>query len=84
MGIIEAILTGLQFKGLQKPLVFFSMPVGFIAFSMLGIVVIAAAVEGIQGQGEPRLLARADVAGFSLLFFGLAAACGYFIKRCFD
>ncbi|WP_394165514.1 GNAT family N-acetyltransferase [Neptunomonas phycophila] len=31
MGLIEAILLGLQFKNLQKPFVFFSMLIGFMS-----------------------------------------------------
>ncbi|MBU2876459.1 hypothetical protein [Aliiglaciecola lipolytica] len=36
VGLIESILIGLQFDRLQKPLVFFSMLIGFFFFSVAG------------------------------------------------
>ena len=52
MGLIEAILIGLQFKRLEKPLVFVSMLFGFLFFVVFGIVIVAAGLEGFMaGKG---------------------------------
>ena len=36
MGLIEETLLGIQFKRLEKPIVFFSMLIGFLFFYALG------------------------------------------------
>ncbi len=80
MGLIEAILIGLQFKRLEKPLVFVSMLFGFLFFVVFGIVIVAAGLEGFMaGKG---LFPSVAISSLSLIFFGLASVCGYFIKRC--
>ncbi|WP_415884566.1 hypothetical protein [Neptuniibacter sp. QD34_54] len=88
MGLIEAILLGIQFKRLQKPLVFFSMLIGFILFSIFGLSIVWAVVSGLVTTEKEITLqllgASAGLAAFALLFFGLAWVCGYFIKRCFQ
>ena len=80
MGLIEAILAGIQIKRLQKPIIFFFMLIGFIVFSLFGVVMIGVGIEGLMaGKGiKPSL----GIASFSTVFFGLSAVCGYFIKRC--
>ena len=88
MGLIEAILLGIQFKRLQKPVVFFAMLVGLILFSVFGVGVIGALISTI-GNAEKEFTLQFFGAGFGLLaisfiFFCLASACGYFIKRCFE
>lgn len=88
MGLIEAILLGIQFKKLQKPLVFFSMLIGFILFSIFGISILWAVVSGLVTTEKEITLqllgASIGLAAFGFLFFGLAWVCGYFIKRCFQ
>ncbi|WP_415884864.1 hypothetical protein ACMXYO_09305 [Neptuniibacter sp. QD37_6] len=88
MGLIEAILLGIQFKRLQKPLVFFSMLIGFILFSIFGLSIVWAVVSGLVTTEKEITLqllgASAGLAVFAFLFFGLAWVCGYFIKRCFQ
>lgn len=80
MGLIEAILIGLQFKRLEKPLVFISMLVGFLFFTALGMVIVAAGIEAfVAGKG---LIPSVGFSALSIIFFGLSAVCGYFIKRC--
>jgi len=87
MGLIEAILLGVQFKRLQKPLVFFSMLVGLVAFTVFGVSIIGAVVVELTsaGKGVTFQLAGASfgLVAISGMFFGLAWLCGYFIKRCF-
>lgn len=88
MGLIEAILMGLQFKRLQKPLVFFSMLIALILFSIFGVGIIGALIESLLNS-ERELTSEAILPSFGLLlismfFFALASLCGYFIKRCFD
>ena len=80
MGLIEAILVGIQFKRLEKPIVFISMLVCLIAFSIIGVVIVLACFEALSnGKGA---LPSLGLASFSILFFGLAAVCAHFIKRC--
>jgi hypothetical protein len=79
MGLVEAVLVGLQFKRLEKPIVFISMFIGFIFFTILGLVIVAAGVEMfLAGKG---LIASVGLSLMSVFFFCLSAACGYFIKR---
>tara|TARA_Y100000815_G_C13301557_1_gene484811 strand:+ start:33 stop:299 length:267 start_codon:yes stop_codon:yes gene_type:complete len=88
MGLIEAILLGIQFKRQQKPLVFFSMLVGFIVFSIFGVGIIGALVTELTSADKELTLqlAGASLGLFAIsgIFFGLAWVCGYFIKRCFE
>lgn len=80
MGLFEAILIGIQFKRLEKPIVFVAMLVCFVVFSAFGVVVVLAGVEVfMEGKG---IVSSLGVASLSLLFFGLSTVCGYFIKRC--
>ena len=80
MGLVEAILIGIQFKKLEKPIVFVAMLVCFIAFTGLGVVIVLAGVEAFnEGKG---VASSVGLASLSLLFFGLSSVCGYFIKRC--
>lgn len=79
MGLIEAILIGIQFKRLEKPIVFISMLVCFLAFTAFGIVIVLAGVE-VMAKGKEILPALA-LASFSIVFFGLSAVCGHFIKK---
>lgn len=88
MGLIEAILLGLQFKRLQKPLVFFSMLIGLVAFSIFSVGIIGALVTEITST-DKEFTFQLVSASFGLfvisgIFFGLAWVCGYFIKRCFE
>jgi hypothetical protein len=80
MGIFEAILVGIQFKRLQKPLIFIVMLVAFILFTIFGLGVIAAGVEGYIENSK--LLPAVGLASISILFFSLSALCGHFIKKC--
>ncbi|MCP4977441.1 MAG: hypothetical protein GY931_14900 [Maribacter sp.] len=80
MGLIEAILIGIQFKRLENPIVFLSMLAGLIFFTGFGLVIVAAGIEGFMtGKGFFPSLA---ISSLSILFFGLSGVCGYFIKRC--
>jgi hypothetical protein len=80
MGLIEAIIIGVQFKRLEKPIVFLSMLVCFLAFCAFGVAIILAGVEGFS-DGKS-FLASVGFSSFSFIFFGLAALCGHFIKKC--
>ncbi|GAA6186883.1 MULTISPECIES: hypothetical protein [Alteromonadaceae] len=85
MGLIESILIGLQFDRLQKPLVFFSMLIGFFFFSVAGGGVLYGVSEVVFSDKEGKDAIIGPLVGmiaFSLLFFGLAAVCGHFIKKC--
>ncbi len=80
MGVIEAILTGIQIERLQKPLIFFFMLIGLLFFTLVGVAVVAISVmEFFEGK---ELLASLGGILFSTVFFGLSAVCGYMIKRC--
>ncbi len=80
MGLIEAILAGIQIERLQKPIIFFFMLIGFIVFSLFGVAMIGVGIEGLMaGKG---IVPSLGMAAFSTIFFGLSAVCGYFIKRC--
>ena len=80
MGLIEAILAGIQIKRLQKPIIFFFMLIGFIVFTLLGVAMISVGIEGLlAGKG---IIASLGTVAFSTVLFGLSAACSYFIKRC--
>ena len=80
MGLVEAILVGIQFKRLQKPLIFIIMLIAFIVFTVFGLGVIAASVEGYIASSN--LLPSIGLASFSIIFFGLSAVCAHFIKKC--
>lgn len=87
MGLIEAILLGVQFKSLQKSLVFISMLVGLVAFTVIGVSIIGAVVVELASTDKEFTFQLAG-ASFGLvaisgMFFWLAWLCGYFIKRCF-
>lgn len=88
MGLIEAILFGIQFKNLQKPLVFFSMLIGLILFSIFGMGILWVVVNGLvttENEITLQLLGPSmGLAAFAVLFFALAWVCGYFIKKCFQ
>ena len=64
MGLIEAILIGIQFKRLEKPIVFLSMLVCFLAFCTFGVAIILASIEGFS-NGKPFLA----LVGFSSFSF---------------
>lgn len=87
MGLIEAIILGIQFKRLQKPLVFFSMLVGLIIFSIFGVGIIGALVTELTPADKEFTLQLAGAClglyAISGIFLGLAWVYGYFIKRCF-
>lgn len=80
MGLIEAILLGIQFKRLEKPIVFLSMLVCFLAFTVFGGAIVFAGVEAVA-KGKA-VLPSLGFASLSSVFFVLAWVCGYFIKRC--
>lgn len=88
MGLIEALLLGIQFKGLQKPLVFFSMLIALLMFSVFGIGIIWALITSIATTDKEITLqffgASFGMLVISCVFFCLAWVCGYFIKRCFE
>jgi hypothetical protein len=88
MGLIEAILLGIQFKRLQKPLVFFSMLIGLVAFSAFGVGIIWALISGLASTDKEFSLqlvgASFGMAAISGVCFCLAWTCGYLIKRCFE
>ena len=88
MGLIEAILMGLQFKSLQKPLVFFSMLIALILFSIFGFGIVGALIESLvnskQDLTTEAILPSLGLLAISMFFFVLASVCGYFIKRCFE
>lgn len=88
MGLIEAILLGVQFKRLQKPLVFFSMLIGLVTFGVFGIGIIVVLVTELTSTDK---VFTFQLAGASLgllaiagIFLGLVWVCGYFIKRCIE
>ena len=83
MGLIEAILLGLQFKNLQKPFIFFSMLIGFLFFALAGFGMFYGIYEIVISNNTGKFLPILGVLVFSVLFFGLAGVCGYMIKRCF-
>ena len=61
-------------------MIFFFMLIGFIVFSLFGVAMIGVGIEGfVAGKG---FIPSAGLVAFSVLFFGLSAVCGYFIKRC--
>ena len=82
MGLIEAILVGIQFKRLQKPLIFICMLFGFLLFSVFGIGLIAAGIEAYIKTSKN--FVSLGIASMSLVLFALSAVCGYFIKRCVE
>ena len=88
MGLIEAILLGIQFKRLQKPLVFFSMLICLIAFSVFGVGLVGALISEIVSTDKEITLqlvgASFGLLAISGIFFGLASVCGNLIKRCFE
>ncbi|GAA5446111.1 hypothetical protein Misp06_04320 [Microbulbifer sp. NBRC 101763] len=88
MGLIEAILLGIQFKRLQKPLVFFSMLISLVAFSIFGVGIIGALITELASTDKEFTLqlvgASFGLLAISGIFFGLAWVCGYLIKRCFE
>ncbi len=80
MGLIEAIIIGIQFKRLEKPIVFLSMLVCVLAFCTFGAAIILASIEKFSdGKSFLELI---GFSSFSFIFFGLATACGHFIKKC--
>lgn len=88
MGLIEAILLGIQFKRLQKPLVFFFMLISLVIFGIFGVGIIGALVTELAST-EKEFTFQLAGASFGMLaisgmFFGMAWVCGYFIKRCFE
>ncbi|KZN66408.1 hypothetical protein N473_08440 [Pseudoalteromonas luteoviolacea CPMOR-1] len=83
MGLIEAILLGLQFKSLEKPLVFFSMLIGFLFFTLAGFGMLYGVYDIAISSKDGKLPFVLGATAFSMLFFGLASVCGYIIKRCF-
>ncbi|WP_444911666.1 hypothetical protein [Microbulbifer sp. PAAF003] len=88
MGLIEARLLEIQFKKLQKPLVFFSMLIGLVAFSIFSVGIIEILITELASTDNEFTLQLAG-ASFGLLaisgiFFGLAWVCDYLIKRCFE
>jgi len=83
VGLIEAILLGLQFKNLQKPFIFFSMLIGFLFFSLAGFGMFYGIYEIVISNKTGKFLPILGVIAFSILFFSLAGVCGYMIKRCF-
>ena len=88
MGLIEAILLGIQFKRLQKPLVFFSMLISLVVFGIFGVGIVGALVTELAST-EKEFTFQLAGASFGMLaisgmFFGMAWVCGYFIKRCFE
>jgi hypothetical protein len=88
MGLIEAILLGIQFKRLQKPIVFFSMLIGLLLFSAFGIALLVAVINPLVTTEKvitvEMLGAGTGLLAIALMFFGLSAVCGHFIKRCFE
>ncbi|MBF7074580.1 hypothetical protein ISG33_14335 [Glaciecola sp. MH2013] len=87
MGLIEAILLGIQFKRLEKPIVFFTMLLGLILFIAFGVVIVLATLDSIfnsKVEVSSEIVAPFfGILASSFVFFGLAWACGYMIKRCF-
>ncbi|MEM1153968.1 MAG: hypothetical protein AAGI44_07490 [Pseudomonadota bacterium] len=81
MGLIEAILQGIQMKNLKKPNLFFSMLLGFTVFTAFGLALLLAAFQGLLGGATLGPGVMLIVA--ALLFFGLSVVCAHFIKRCF-
>jgi len=84
MGLIEAILAGIQLKGLQKPIVFFSMLVGFVCFVVFGAVILFGLFQWSERIDEIKIIPIISTLCIVFIFWGLATLCGYFIKRCFD
>ncbi|WP_100657053.1 hypothetical protein [Alteromonas flava] len=87
VGLIEAILAGLLFERLQKPIVFFTMLIGFLFFSLAGIAIFYAVFETLISEQSKvyREFPYGPLFGmvaFSFVFWGLAAICGHMIKKC--
>ncbi|PRB81353.1 hypothetical protein CQ007_09355 [Pseudomonas sp. MYb185] len=79
MGLIEAIIVGLQFKRLERPLVFVTMLFALVCFVALGIVIVLAGIELLSsGKG---LIPALGAILLSSVFFGLSAVCGHFVKK---
>ena len=79
MGFFEAVLIGLQFKRLQKPLVFFMMLVCFIFFGIFGLTTGYIAVVGLlTGKTVSAVLA---MLGITLVFLGLCVVCAKLVKK---
>jgi|GEM_PF-5761718 len=78
MGFFEAVIIGLQFKRLQKPLVFFMMLVCIIFFGLFGLSTGYIAIEGLL-TGKP-IGAVLAMLGFTLFFVGLCVVCAKLIK----
>ena len=70
MGLIEAILLGLQFKNLQKPFIFFSMLIGFLFFALAGFGMFYGIYEIVISNKSGKFLPILGVLVFSVLFFG--------------
>lgn len=80
MGIFEAIIIGLQFKRLQKPLVFVMMLVCIIFFGLFGLSTGYIAIQGfLEGKAIGAVLAMLAI---TTVFLGLCVVCGNFIKKC--
>ena len=84
MDLIEAILSGIHVRGLQKPIVFFSMLIGLALFGLLGILILVVPIDAIASGKGVHFGQIMICAVLAAVLFALAATCGYFIKRCFD
>ena len=84
MNVIEAILTGIQFKGLQKPIIFFCMLFGVVLFGLFAIGLLFISVQEIISGSKIELSLVLGSLIFSGICWGLVFACGFFMKRCFE
>ena len=80
MGFFEAVLIGLQFKRLQKPIVFFMMLLSFIFFLIFGGGIVAAGVEGVLAGKT--VLSSLGLMAISIVPFSICFVCAHFIKKC--
>lgn len=79
MSLIEAIIVGLQFKRLERPLVFVTMLLALVCFMALAVVIALAGLELLlSGKG---LFPALGTVLLSSMFFGLSAVCGHFVKK---
>lgn len=80
MGFFETVLIGLQFKRLQKPVVFFMMLINFVFFFLFGSAIVFASLEGIfTGKS---ITASGALLATSIIPFGICLVCANLLKKC--
>jgi hypothetical protein len=73
MGILEILLSGIGFKGLEKPFVFITMLISYVFF----MVIFVAVIIDLFNDFSP-------IKFFILMFIlFLSGVCAHFMKKCF-